>query len=52
MECVAFYLEAHDIAEGTKKRATLLTLCGMETYYTIRNLVGPRKPSGVDYEEI
>ena len=52
MERVAFYLEAHDLTEGTKKRATLLTLCGKETYYTIRNLVAPRKPSGVDYEEI
>ena len=34
-DCVAFYLEAHDITEGT----TLLMLCAKETYYTIRNLV-------------
>ena len=52
MERVAFYLEAHDIMEGAKKRATLLTLCGKETYYTIRNLVAPKKPSEVEYEEI
>ena len=52
MERVAFYLQAHDIMEGAKKRATLLTLCGKEMYYTIRNLVAPKKPSEVEYEEI
>ena len=52
MDRVVFYLEAHDITEGTKKRAKLPTLCGKETYYTIRSLVAPRKPLEVDYEEI
>ena len=52
MERVAFYLDAHDIVEGAKKRATLRILCGKETYYSIRNLVAPKKPSEVYYEEI
>ena len=52
MEHVAFYLEVHDIMEDAKKRATLLMLCDKETYYTIINLIAPKKPSEVDYEEI
>ncbi|KAH7946676.1 hypothetical protein HPB52_003200 [Rhipicephalus sanguineus] len=52
VERLEFYYEANDIVEASKKRAVLLTLCGKQTYETVRALVAPQKPSKVDFVDI
>ncbi|XP_037559798.1 uncharacterized protein LOC119436838 [Dermacentor silvarum] len=52
LERLEFCYEANDIVESFKKRAVLLTLCGEQTYETLRALVAPRKPSEVDLVDI
>ncbi|XP_064475325.1 uncharacterized protein LOC135389189 [Ornithodoros turicata] len=52
IERLAFYFEANEITQPTKKRAFLLSQCGERTYHTIRALVHPRLPAEVDYAEL
>ncbi|XP_064463655.1 uncharacterized protein K02A2.6-like [Ornithodoros turicata] len=52
IERLAFYFEANEITQPTKKRAFLLSQCGERTYQTIRALVHPRLPAEVDYAEL
>ncbi|XP_037520573.1 uncharacterized protein LOC119397207 [Rhipicephalus sanguineus] len=52
IERLEFYYEANDIVESSKKRAMLFTICGEQTYETMRALVAPKKPSEVDFVDI
>ncbi len=52
VERVDLYLIVNDIADEGKKRATLLTLCGPKTYHVIRDLVAPKTPAEVEYNDI
>lgn len=47
-----FYFQANDVQDAGKKRALLLTLCGAETYNTVRALVAPHKPGEVSFNDI
>ena len=49
---VNLYLTANDITNPGKKRAVLLSVCGTKTYHIIRDLVGPSKPTNLEYDEI
>lgn len=51
-DCFGFYCEANEIAEPSKKRALLLTLCGAQTYEVVRALVAPRTPGSVPFDEL
>ncbi|KAL3254615.1 hypothetical protein MRX96_054144 [Rhipicephalus microplus] len=46
------FYEANNIVEPAEKRAVVLTLCGEQTYETLRALVAPQKPSRVDLVHI
>lgn len=46
------YFVAYSITDPVKKGALLLTLCGAETFKTVRALVAPRTPGGVSFEEL
>ncbi|XP_037507352.1 uncharacterized protein LOC119383342 [Rhipicephalus sanguineus] len=49
---LGFYFVANSITADEKRRALLLTLCGPETFETVRALVAPKSPGEVPYEEI
>jgi hypothetical protein len=51
-ERLQFFFEANDIEEDSKKRASLLTIAGADTFKTIRSLLAPSKPSEKTYDEI
>ncbi|XP_042147940.1 uncharacterized protein LOC121836796 [Ixodes scapularis] len=51
-ERLSFYFVANSITDRVKKRALLLTLCGAETFETVRALVAPRTPGDVSFEEL
>ena len=42
------YFIAHDIKTEAKKRAVLLSKCGVATYKLIKSLLAPQKPSDVE----
>jgi len=46
------YFVAHDIKTEVKKRAVLLSKCGVATYKLIRSLVVPQKQSEVEYKAL
>jgi len=46
---VNLYFVANDIDDTAKK---LLTVCGPKTYHVIRDLVAPKSPSAVEFDEI
>ena len=46
------YFVANDIGAEAKKRAILLSICGVTTYQFIRNLSTPTKPSDLSYEDL
>jgi len=52
VERVKLYFVANDIEDVVKKRAVLLTVCGPKTYHVIRDLVAPKSPSEVAFDEI
>ena len=51
-EQVTFFLEANDINDENKKRATLLAVCGMKTLSILKSLVYPSKPSDTPFKDI
>ena len=46
------YFLANDVADGDKKRAILLSVCGAGTYQLIRNLVATDKPTDKSFAAI
>ena len=52
--CVQNYFVANDIAENkaAKRRAILLSVCGMSTYCLIKSLAAPTKPEEVSFENL
>ena len=52
VERLEFYFEAQDITDGGKKRATLLSVCGAQTYKLICDLVAPQKPKDKTFAEL
>ena len=52
IERLAFYFEANDVVENNKTRAILLTICGLEVYKLISNLLVPKSPREETYDNI
>ena len=46
------YFTANDITDDTRKRAILLTVCGLTTYGLIHNLAALKKPAEVPYKDL
>ena len=46
------YFIGNKITDNGKKRAVLLSVCGVKTYKVIRNLVNPRKPTNKSFAEL
>ena len=46
------YFLVNDVKDADKKRAILLSTCSPSTYRTIKNVLTPRAPAGVPYEDI
>ena len=51
-ERLEHYFAANEVADGGKKRAILLSVCGPSTYGLIRSLVSPQKATDFSYTEI
>ena len=51
-ERLEHYFIANDVKEDEKKRAILLSSCGVNTYMIIRNLFAPDLPATKSFEEI
>lgn len=47
-----FYCEANSIVDETKKRATLLAVCGIKTLGIVRSLVSPASPADKSFDEL
>ena len=52
VERLDHFYEANGITENDKKRAILLTTIGPVTYKTLRNVVMPRKPGEMSYQDL
>ena len=52
VERLGHYFVANDVKEDEKKRAILLSSCGINTYTIIRNLFAPDLPASKSFEEI
>ena len=52
IERLGHYFVANDVKDDTKKRAILLSSCGVGTYTIIRNLLAPDLPSTKSFDEI
>ena len=52
LERLGHYFVANDVKEDEKKRAILLSSCGVSTYTIIRNLFAPDLPSMKSFEDI
>ena len=52
--CVQNYFVANDIAEdkAAKRRAILVSVCGVSTYRLIKSLAAPAKPEEVSFENL
>ena len=46
------YFVVNDVTSAAKKRAILLSTCGLSTYATIRSLAAPDKPTDMGYKEL
>ena len=51
-ERLEFHFEAHEITNGGKKKATLLSVCGAQTYKLMCDLVAPLKPKDKTFDEL
>ena len=51
-ECLEQYFAANDVGEVHKKHAILLSYCGAPTYWLIRNLVAPEKPTTKSFADL
>nr|XP_037270424.1 uncharacterized protein LOC119162042 [Rhipicephalus microplus] len=49
---LGFYFVANSITANDKKRALLLTVCGPDTFDTVRAVLAQKNPGEVPYEEI
>ncbi len=52
LERVKFFFQANGVEDPERKRALLLSSCGISTYKLIRNLLVPSKPASVTYKDI
>ena len=52
MERLDRYFIANNVTTAAKKKAILLSICGMPTYKLIRSLVSLQKPSEVAYDKL
>ena len=52
VERLDHFYEANGITENDRKRAILLTTIGPLTYKTLRNVVMPRKPGEMSYQDL
>ena len=52
IERIEQYFIANDIDAENKKKGTLLTVIGSETYRLVRNLVSPTKPCDKTYDQL
>ena len=52
VERLEFHFVAHDITDAAKKKATLLSVCGAETYKLMCDLVAPLKPKDKTFDEL
>ena len=51
-ERLEHFFTADEITDKGKKRAVLLSSCGVKTYKLIRNLVSPGKPTDKTFAEL
>ena len=51
-ERLAQYFKANDITDASKQRAVLISSCGARTYRLMKDVLTPRNPSEVDYDEL
>ena len=51
-ERLEFFFEANNISEEEKKRAVFFSVVGSETYELVRDLIAPRKPKELVYDNI
>ena len=51
-ERLGHFFVANSITDAAKKRAVLLTVIGPATYKLVRNLVSPKKPGEVEFDEL
>ncbi|XP_042913373.2 uncharacterized protein [Parasteatoda tepidariorum] len=49
---ITYFLEANSIVDGSKKRATLLAVCGIKTLSIIRTLVSPKEVTEFKFQEL
>ena len=52
VERVKFFCVANGITDTERKKAVLLSVCGVQTYKLIRNLLAPGKPEDAEYDDI
>ena len=52
IERLGHYFVANDVKDSNKKRAILLSSCGVNTYAVIRNLLAPNLPSTKSFDQI
>ena len=51
VERLQLYCTANDIEDAEKRRAILLSTCGASTYRTIKNVLSPRAPTDVSFND-
>ena len=52
IECLKQYLAANKVEDADQHRAILLSICGPVTYWLIRNLASPKKPTELKFQDI
>ena len=52
VECLELYFTANEIADEEKKKAILLTSCGIECYRLFKGLTTPRKTIEKTFNEL
>uniref|UniRef100_A0A5S6Q817 Reverse transcriptase domain-containing protein n=1 Tax=Trichuris muris TaxID=70415 RepID=A0A5S6Q817_TRIMR len=51
-ERLEYYCEANNITDDSRKRATLLTVIGSETYAILRSIISPAAPKSKTYQQL
>ena len=49
---LGYYFVANDVKDGNKKRAILLSSCGVTMYTVIQNLLAPDLPSTTSFDNM
>ena len=52
VECLELFFTTNDVYNTEKKRAILLTSCGIETYRLFQRLTAPAKPVEKTFNEL